>query len=285
MKSLIERNLRLFFSSKSKVFFSLLGALISFVLYLVFLRQSMQESWSALKDSQKILDYWLIGGTLTVTTITTTGGAMTNLVSDRESNRLADLVLTDTSYTKITLSYLLSAWIIGFIMQGFMYAIMQVYFMIQDKISFDGVVFLKLLGLMILSSLLWSAINLLIFTFVKTSDTFGKINTIIGTVAGFFAGVYFPIGAMPTFAKSLIKLTPVPYNAAIYRQVMMNKELNHALKGLPVDKVLDFKKSMGIVIGKGFSTETYNMGITFIIVIVLILGLYRYNKNVVLNKV
>ncbi|CAJ1200617.1 hypothetical protein CPR19092_LGOLGGFK_02277 [Companilactobacillus paralimentarius] len=285
MKSLIERNLRLFFSSKSKVFFSLLGALISFVLYLVFLRQSMQESWSALKDSQKILDYWLIGGTLTVTTITTTGGAMTNLVSDRESNRLADLVLTDTSYTKITLSYLLSAWIIGFIMQGFMYAIMQVYFMIQDKISFDGVVFLKLLGLMILSSLLWSAINLLIFTFVKTSDTFGKINTIIGTAAGFFAGVYFPIGAMPTFAKSLIKLTPVPYNAAIYRQVMMNKELNHALKGLPVDKVLDFKKSMGIVIGKGFSTETYNMGITFIIVIVLILGLYRYNKNVVLNKV
>jgi len=90
---------------------------------------------------------------------------------------------------------------------------------------------------------------------------------------------------MPTFAKSLIKLTPVPYNAAIYRQVMMNKELNHALKGLPVDKVLDFKKSMGIVIGKGFSTEPYNMGITFIIVIVLILGLYRYNKNVVLNKV
>lgn len=285
MKSLIERNLRLFFSSKSKIFFSLLGALISFVLYLVFLRQSMEQSWSAIKESQKILDYWLIGGTLTVTAITTTGGAMTNLVSDRESNRLADLVLTDTSYTKITLSYLLSAWIIGFIMQVFMYAIMQIYFMIQDQISFDGIIFLKLLGLMILSGLLWSAINLLIFTFVKTADTFGKINTIIGTAAGFFAGVYFPIGAMPDFAKSLIKLTPAPYNAAMYRQIIMGKALNNSLEGLPVDKILDFKKAMGIVIGKGFSTETLNMGITFIIVLVFILGFYRYNRSIVLNKI
>lgn len=285
MKSLIERNLRLFFSSKSKMFFSLLGALISFILYLVFLRHSMVQSWSVIKDSQKLLDYWLIGGTLTVTAITTTGGAMTNLVSDRESNRLADLILTDVSYNKITLSYLVSAWIIGFIMQIFMYVIMQSYFMIQDQIIFDSLVFLKLLGIMAVSSLLWSAINLLIFTFVKTSDTFGKINTIIGTAAGFFAGVYFPLGDMPDFAQSLVKLTPAPYNAAMFRQTLMNQSLSDLFKNVPLDKLTDFKKLMGIIIGKGLSSDLMNMGVTFVISIVLILVFYRYNRNIVLNKV
>jgi len=285
MRSLINRNLRLFFSSKSSIFFSLLGALISFVLYLVFLRQQITQNWSQISNYKQLLDLWLMGGTLTVTAITTTGSSLGILVRDRENNRLADLILTDLSYEQINLAYLISAWIIGVIMQIAMFMVMLVYFIVQDGISFDTSTLLPSIMVMLFSSLLWSVFNMFLCSFVKKVDTVGKINTIIGTASGFFAGVYMPIGAVPTFAQSLMKLTPAPYNAALFRQIMMNQQISDSLSNLPNNAITSFKKSLGITISSG-SLNTLNvMYISLGSLSILTLVLYRYNEKVVVNKI
>lgn len=72
MISLVKRNLIRYFRHRSGVFFSLLGALISFVLYIIFLKNNMVQNWSAVTQSSQLLDSWLIGGTLSVMAITTT---------------------------------------------------------------------------------------------------------------------------------------------------------------------------------------------------------------------
>lgn len=285
MKGLIQRNLRLFFGSKSGIFFSLMGALISFVLYLVFLRQMMTQSWQTVPDSKNLLDLWLMGGTLTVTAITTTGNSLGQMVKDRESNRLADLILTDQSYTKIHLAYLISSWLIGTIMQLAMYAIMQGYFMIQDGIDFDSSTLLPSVGVVMFSSLIWSVFNLLLYSFVTKEDTLGKINTILGTAAGFFAGVYMPIESLPKFAKAIMKLTPAPYDAAIFRQVMMKNQLADSFKNAPAAIITDFKKNMGIIIDHNLQSDERFMISSLVILAVLVIILYRYNKRVVVNKI
>jgi len=285
MRSLVSRNLRLFFSSKSSIFFSLLGALISFVLYILFLRQQITQSWSQISNYKKLLDLWLMGGTLTVTAITTTGSSLGVLVRDRESNRLADLILTGLSYEQINFAYLISAWIIGAIMQVAMFGVMLAYFIFQDGISFDTSTLLPILIVMLFSSLLWSVFNMFLYSFVKKIDTVGKINTIIGTASGFFAGVYMPIGAVPTFAQSLMKLTPAPYNAALFRQIMMNQQISDSLNKLPNSAITSFKKSLGITISSGSLNTLDVMFISFGILIILSLVLYRYNKRVVVNKI
>ncbi len=285
MRSLVSRNLRLFFSSKSSIFFSLLGALISFVLYILFLRQQITQSWSQISNYKQLLDLWLMGGTLTVTAITTTGSSLGVLVRDRESNRLADLILTGLSYEQINFAYLISAWIIGIIMQVVMFVVMLTYFIFQDGISFDTSTLLPILVVMLFSSLLWSVFNMFLYSFVKKVDTVGKINTIIGTASGFFAGVYMPIGAVPTFAQSLMKLTPAPYNAALFRQIMMNQQISDSLNKLPNSAITSFKKSLGITISSGSLNTLDVMFISFGILIILSLVLYRYNKRVVVNKI
>lgn len=278
MTGLIKRNLKLYFSNKSGVFFSLLGALISFVLYLVFLRHSMEQSWESVNGSKQLLDSWLMGGTLTVTAITTTANALGLMVKDRESKRIADLVLTDQSYSAIHVAYLFSAWLIGIVMQLLMLIIMQVFFMLTDNIKLNYAV-LPLLGVIVFSSLLWSTFNLVLLSFVKKEDTLGKINTIIGTAAGFFAGVYMPIGMLPKFAKSLMELTPAPYNAALFRQVMMDKSFN----SVPTNMLADFKTNLGVIINKG---NDINILIFALVILgILILPLYRYNKRIVVNKI
>lgn len=63
MRSLCSRNLLLYFKNKTSVFFSLLGAMISFILFVVFLKQNMVQEWHHMPDSIKMMDLWLIAVT------------------------------------------------------------------------------------------------------------------------------------------------------------------------------------------------------------------------------
>ena len=93
MWAFVKRNLLLFFRNRAGVFFSVLGALIAFLLYLVFLKKSMSTLWP-LAHPEKLLDPWLIGGTLTITAVTTTQNGLARMIVDRETGRLSDYLLT-----------------------------------------------------------------------------------------------------------------------------------------------------------------------------------------------
>ena len=64
MLALLKRNFILYFRNRSGVFFSLLGALISFLLYIIFLQKNLTDAWSQLPDNTKLLNNWLMGGDL-----------------------------------------------------------------------------------------------------------------------------------------------------------------------------------------------------------------------------
>jgi len=245
MMALVKRHLALYFGNKSGVFFSLLGALIAFVLYLVFLKHNMLASWSQLAAPQKLLDPWLIGGTLAVTAVTTTANGLNQMIVDRESGTLADLALTDMSFIGIQFSYLVSAVIIGILMQLVMFAAMVGYFNLTDQFVLSLAAIVPVMGIMLLSSIVWTTFNVLILSFVTNLDSLGKIGTILGTSAGFFAGVYLPIGAVPVAAQNLMKITPFPYNAAIYRQILMADQLKTTFKQVPQLRH-QFEQTLGI---------------------------------------
>lgn len=206
----------------------------------------MVASWASVPDTKLLLDPWLIGGTLVVTAISATSYGLGQMIKDRENGALSDLYLTDISYVGIQISYFVSAIIIGIIMQVVMLMGMAVYFIAVDGIALQVETILPLLGTIILSSIVWTTFNLLLFSFIKKVDSLGKINTIIGTASGFFAGVYMPMGSVPNMAQSIMKLTPAPYNASIFRQILVKQQLNDSFKGASETTLLAFKKSMGI---------------------------------------
>ena len=61
MRALCKRNLKIYFSNSVTVFFSLLGGLIVFGLYLLFLRKNMVTQFDNLTDGPIIADFWEIG--------------------------------------------------------------------------------------------------------------------------------------------------------------------------------------------------------------------------------
>lgn len=241
MLALLKRNFTLYFRNRSGVFFSLLGALISFLLYIIFLQKNLTDAWSQLPDKTSLLNDWLMGGTLAVTGITTSFTALTQMVQDREHQVDQDLFLTDLGSWGLQASYLISSIVISFVMQLFMFVVMSLYFQEAPVLSHLAEVAL----IMLLSSVLSSLVNAILIHRFQSVDSLGKLATIVGTASGFLVGTYVPLGVLPNFAQLLMKCTPATYIASLYRQVLMKEQLADTFVGNS-DLLAEFQEKMGI---------------------------------------
>ena len=239
MLALIKRNFLLYFRNRSGVILSLFGAIIPFVLYIVFLKNNYKD------HSSQLMDLWLIGGVLAVTGLTTTLAAFSRQVEDRERKVTDDLFITDLGPWGLQLSYLVSSVIIGFLMQVIMFAFMLSYFTLADNISFEWGILPYLVLLMLLNSLLATLINALIVQCFKSVDSLGKLATVVGATSGFLVGTYIPIGTLPNMAQNLMKLTPSNYMASLLRQVLMKESLADTFANSSQSQAA-FEKTMGI---------------------------------------
>lgn len=241
MLALMKRNFLLYFRNRSGVLFSLLGALISFGLYIIFLQEQLENSWSQIPDSASLLNNWLMSGTLAVTAITTSLASLTQLVKDREHQVDQDLFLTGLGKWGLYLSYLLSAVIVSFVMQLLMYGLMCLYF--RESPAWSSLPELFLIA--VLGSLLTSLVNFLCIFAFQSVDSLGKFSTLVGTAAGFLVGTYVPLGLLPSFAQILVKCTPATYIASLYRQILMKDQLTKLFPASS-SRLADFESQMGI---------------------------------------
>lgn len=271
MRHLIRRNLLLYFRNLSHVLLSLLGAIISFGLYLIFLRSNLEASFSQIPDSRMVLNFWVIASTLTIAGMTTTLSNLSQMTRDLEQGVRNDLLMAPLGYWKLQLSYLLSAILVGILMQVLVLIIMLAYFIIADSMVMRWEILPQLLLIIFLSASLSSILNMIIISFVKTSSSLGSIETIIGTASGFLIGAYMPIGIMPNFTQTLMKATPQLYIASLFRQVLMNEELERIIF-FARDRVIEI---MGVKIKWGellTLQTTYSIVGVMIVVAAIILG-------------
>ena len=62
MLALAQRNIKLYFRNHTGVVMSLIGALISFFIYICFLQKNLSSSWNNVKNITPMLDAWMVGG-------------------------------------------------------------------------------------------------------------------------------------------------------------------------------------------------------------------------------
>ncbi|MDN2613340.1 ABC transporter permease [Apilactobacillus sp. EABW-1NA] len=281
LASLINRNLKLYFSDRKRIIFSLMGALISVILYVVFLKNNIQKGWTNIDGGVKLLDYWLIGGTIAITAITTTGDALHQRIYDIESKRMDDLMMTNANKSVIDMSYVISATLIGLMMQVIVYIILSVLFMLMDQLPFNFAISGRLLGAMLIGSLVWTLFNMIVLMFVKKASVIPSLNAIISSSAGFFAGVYMPLGLLPSGASKILKYTPAPYDASLVRNILMDSQLRQSFQHVDSRVLNDFKSTMGLVInGLEKSIGDTLVCVSFIGVFLLaFVVLTRFRKN------
>lgn len=222
--AIVQRNLRLFFRDRMNVFFSLLGALILFVLYTLFLARlqidGLQETFpqASEQDIRTFVDTWMFAGIVMLSTITTGLGALVTLVDDGETGRFRDFLVSPVRRTQLVLGYLIAAVTVAIVMSMIVLALSILYLGVVDGVWLTPLTIVRIAGITLLCCAGFTALSALIVTFIRTTAAFSGFATVIGTVLGFVAGAYIPVGSLPAAVATTINALPFAQGAMLLRR-------------------------------------------------------------------
>lgn len=254
MNVLIKRNLKLFFRDKSAVVFSLLAIFIIIALYAVFLGNVwLDGSMKSIKYADALMDTWLVAGLLAVASVTTTMGAFGVMIDDKVRKIDKDFNSAPIKRSIITIGYIGSAFLIGVIMSVITVLVSEIYIVCRGGEWITPVALIKVLLLVIFTTMTNTSIVCFIVSFFKSHSAFSTASTIIGTLIGFLTGIYLPIGELPKSVQTVIKLFPVSYAASLFRQVLMEDSMRKSFAGIPSPYLNEFKEYMGVTFSFGSS--------------------------------
>lgn len=263
---LVLRNLRLYFRDKASVFFSLLGVFIMLGLYMAFLGnlwvRGYENAYPAMEDYSPgvrfLIDSWIISGVVAAASITTTMGAFGTMVDDTAKKIIKDFRVAPIKRWQLVLGYILSSVIIGILMSLITLALGELYIILQGGEFLSLMAFLETFGLIVLSVCASSALVFFLISFIKSPNAFATASTLLGTLIGFFMGVYVALGDLPEGVQMVIKCFPLAHSGALLRKVMIGDAMEKIFGTLEPAEFgfADFNESMGVIFKYG---ETYVM--------------------------
>lgn len=245
MIPIIKRNLKIFFRDKANVFFSLLAVLIIIGLYIVFLGKNLKGALGDAEGAQFVMDSWIMAGIISVSGVTTTMGAFGVMIDDRSNKIIKDFAVSPIRTSKLAAAYISSSFIVGVTMSLATFILAEAYIVMNGGALLAPLAVLKVFGLILLTVLTSSAMVYFMTSLFTSQNAFSTASTILGTIIGFLAGVYVPIGQFSDNIQMLIKLFPLTYAAALMRTVMMEQPMAVTFKGAPAGMTEEFNRMMG----------------------------------------
>lgn len=262
---LVKRNSLVFLRERSAVFFSLLSMLIVLALMVVFLgRMNSQSLVNMLseyggerdgaldeKNATYLIQLWTLAGILLVNAVTVTLTVTGAMVQDETEKRLMAFYVTPVSRMKLSLGYILAAWLVGTGMCLLTLAAGECYFAMEGYGFLAAGSLFRLAGMIALNTFVFSAIAYLLALFVHSSSAWSGLLTIIGTLVGFAGGIYLPMDTLSEHVQSVLKCFPVLHGASMMRQVCTEEAVAETFSGLPAMAEDMFREAMGISVSAG----------------------------------
>lgn len=242
------RNLKIFFRDRSAIFFSLLAVFIIIGMYVLFLGDVWTNSLaeSGLAQTRNLMDSWIMAGLLSVTSVTTTMGAFGIMIEDRSRKITKDFIASPIINRNLFAGYISSAIIIGILMSLVTLVLVEIYLLVNGGTVMSLVVLFKILALIVLTTITNASMVLFFVSFFHSNNAFSTASTIVGTLIGFLAGIYLPIGNLPEAVQFAVKLFPVSHAAALFRQVIMEAPIAVSFADAPLEASTDFRAFMGV---------------------------------------
>ena len=262
---LVKRNSLLFLRERSAVFFSLLSMLIVLALMVIFLGRMNSQAlvdllseWGGERDraadernAAYLIQLWTLAGILVVNAVTVTLTVTGIMVQDETEKRLAAFYVTPVSRLKLSLGYILSAWLVGTGMCLLTLAAGEGYFALQGYGLLKAGRVLALVGMIALNTFVFAAIAYLFALSVHNSSAWSGLLTIVGTLVGFVGGIYLPMDSLSAPVQSALKCLPVLHGASMMRQVCTEEAIAEAFVGMPRGAEDIFREAMGISVMAG----------------------------------
>lgn len=258
---LTKRNCLIYIRDRSAVFFSMLSMLIVLGLMAVFLGKMNSEDLVAILagfgerdtasdeyNASYLIQIWTMAGILVVNSVTITLTVLGAMVRDETGHRLAAFYVSPVKRIKLSLGYILSAWLVGTFMCLLTLIAGEGYFLIQGHSLLAVSALIKLTGMILLNTFTFSALGYLMALFIHSDGAWNGMLTIIGTLVGFVGGIYLPLGTLDESLQKILKCLPVLHGASMMRQICTDAAVAETFAGLPDVAGNLFREQMGIIL-------------------------------------
>lgn len=270
MWSLTRRHLACFFRDRWAVVFSVLGALILFVLYVLFLGKMQIDSLAenmpveARDGVSTFVLNWVFSGILVTSAITVPQAGLGVLVEDRTQGRLKDFLVAPVPRTTLTISYILASVIVTMTILLVEVAVGTAALAAMGHASLSAGRLMELLGILVLLAAAFSGIAAFLVTLVRSQAAMSGLATLVGTLAGFLAGAYIPPLALPGAVVNVMNILPFAPAAMLVRGPVAEPALVEV--GFPAERLEDLQ------FGYGTRIDIFDMEISTGVVLLIIAG-------------
>lgn len=230
LKTLIGRNVKLYFKDKGMFFTSLITPVILLVLYATFLRNVYVDSFQSALDAAgasvpEALINGCVGGQLVssllaVSCVTVAFCSNLLMVQDKISGARHDLTIAPVKPATLALSYYLATLVSSLIIALAATAICLGYLAVTGWYLTAGDV-AGLLGGVVLLVLFGTALSSCIIFPLSTQGQASAVGTVVSSGYGFICGAYMPISSFSQGLQRVISFLPGTYGTSILRNCAM----------------------------------------------------------------
>ncbi|AXH99111.1 hypothetical protein DV702_04790 [Sporosarcina sp. PTS2304] len=277
MMTLIQRHMKLFFKDYASVFFSLLSVFIIIALYVLFLSENISSSIPAFDQRAAFVFLWMFAGIVAVTTATAPLGALGKFIEDRVGKKSEDLLLTKITKQTLAYSYVFYSFIMGLIFTALLFVFGLLYTYIKFSISLE--LSLSLLAVLLISTLMHTLLFYFITSSLRTMSAFSGFSTIVGTLIGFLAGIYIPIGILPTYLQKIMILFPTTQSTVLLRELLMTDVLMPMKQLLPDEAYAEIIRVLGVQLQWGDHVLSTQFSWMYVIGVTIVLGVLVWVRN------
>jgi len=286
-KSLVGRNVKLFFKDKGLFFTSLITPLILLVLYATFLANVYRDSLSSIFSQMGVtlsdgvingaVSGQLLSSLLSVSCITVSFCSNMLMVQDKVSGARKDMLMSPVKPSTMALSYYVATTISTLIICLVALTAGLIYIAtIGWYLSFLDVLLL-LLDVIILVTL-GTALSSVINYFLSTQGQISAVGSIVSSCYGFISGAYMPLSSFSQGLRDVLMFSPGTYGTSLLRNHCLNGVIREMTNNnLPEQAINGFKDAVDCNIY--FFGEQVSSGVSFAVLILsvaLFIGLYVF---------
>lgn len=253
IRSLINRNIKLFFKDKGMFLTSLITPLILLVLYATFLSNVYRDSFLMnIPDSVKISDSvidgvvtgQLVSSLLAVSCVTVAFCSNFLMVTDKANGTIKDLRISPVSFAALSISYYVASFLSTIIICFTATAVCLVYMGVMGWYMSAADVLFLILDVVLLV-LFGTALSSVINFFLSTQGQISAVGTIVSSGYGFICGAYMPLSQFSEGLQRVIMFLPGTYATSLMRNHTMRGALDAmADEGLPADVLTQMRDAV-----------------------------------------
>ncbi len=277
LTKLIYRNCKLYFRDKTSVFFSMLAVLIVIALYILFLAKlqldSVNQQTNGLLNEDALsylINSWILAGLLSITTLTSTLGALGTMVNDREKRIVMDFKSSPLSIMTYPVASVITSFAVGTVVSIISFMVYGGYIFADTGYYFSIEIILKCIGLICLSAIMNAALMGFIVSFISTNSAYSSASLVIGTTIGFLNGLYVPIGSLPETLQSVLKFLPFGHIASLFRRVLMQESIDLCFENASFSVRDNYTRDFGVILHWNEKEIGLYISVIFILVVLIV---------------